>query len=293
MRTIPAASILLRATLLIALVSAFPAPSARAQSRALTRFVLDRAEAGPREPVTASWTSRAPVNRITLHAAMDDGPSAPLQPEVLSRTINAARTAGTITFVFDSDRTVSPLVIYPRVDGVVNLGARLRMPCATPWFFEPRLARCPSLPTQTAPAEYQPFERGVVFRYKYGDEAIIDVLFRDGRWRRFDDPWQKGRAKERAISLSDAPAGKLQPVGGIGQLWRVQPRMRFDLGWATAEARSYITCINSSWGGGRALKLYTLDPDNRLYELDLNPTPSTWRVLETIDGKPVKVTLCR
>jgi hypothetical protein len=224
---------------------------------------------------------------------MDDGPNAPLQPEVISSTANAARTAGTITFVFSKERTVSPLVIYPRVDGVVNLGARLRMPCAPPWFFEPRLARCPSVPVRTAPALFQPFERGVAVRYRYGDKAIVDVLFRDGRWSRFDDTWPEKRAEDASTRLSTAPAGKLQPIGGIGLIWRTQPRVRFDLGWATAEARSYITCITSSWGGGRALKLYTLDPDNQLYELDLNPAPTTWRRIEAIDGTPVKVTLCR
>jgi hypothetical protein len=267
--------------------------TAHAQSRALTRFVLDKREAASGETVTVTWASRVAVNTITLHAALDDGPLAPVQPEVLSSTINTARTAGTITFVIKTDRPISPLVIYPRVDDVVNFGARLRMPCAPPWFFEPRLARCPSVPTQTAPAMFQPFERGLAFRYRYGDKAIVDVLYRDGRWRRFDDTWTDGKTEDPATRLNAVPTGKFQPVGGIGQIWRVQPRMRFDLGWATAEARPYITCITSSWGGGRALKLYTLDPDNRLYELDLNPTPSTWRTIETIDGKPVKITLCR
>jgi hypothetical protein len=272
---------------------------AAAQGNALVKFELITGgqELMPGMTVIASWQTRAPVKRISLFAATIDGPLAPLQPNVISTTFNAARTAGQIAFVLKPDGfAFSPLIIAPRIDGVAYLGSRVRMRCDKPWFFAPRVERCPQFATQTVPATFQRFQRGVVFRYALDNKAIVDVLYdetseRDARsWQRFDDQWSPNQPEtDPAIR---APEGLLQPTQGIGLIWRGKPNVRFRLGWATGEAQAFLACISSSWGGGNSLKIYTLDPANSLYELDLNPRPSAWRILNEINGEPVKITAC-
>jgi hypothetical protein len=79
------------------------------------------------------------------------------------------------------------------------------------------------------PAAYQTFEQGVMIWQ--GDEARIYALASNGSWRGFADTFREGDP-ESDPSLS-APQGRLQPVRGFGKIWRTEPEVRSQLGWAT------------------------------------------------------------
>lgn len=82
----------------------------------------------------------------------------------------------------------------------------------------------------------QPFERGWMI-WRSDDESITVVLTDGQRWAQYPDRFQEGEP-ELDPTLSP-PGGLLQPIRGFGKLWRSQPELREQLGWATDKERPY------------------------------------------------------
>ena len=82
----------------------------------------------------------------------------------------------------------------------------------------------------------QPFERGLMIWR--GDDETITVFANDGQtWVQYPDTFQEGEPE--SDPTMGAPGGLLQPVRGFGKLWRSQPNLREQLGWATDKERPY------------------------------------------------------
>jgi serine/threonine-protein kinase len=90
---------------------------------------------------------------------------------------------------------------------------------------------CPRTEAITVNAAWQPFESGHLLWN--GDLRLIYILRSNNRWSSADDIWRDG---DPAFDANITPPdGYFQPVRGFGQVWRTQPGVRDDLGWATAE----------------------------------------------------------
>ncbi|MBA3534225.1 MAG: hypothetical protein H0T73_20070 [Ardenticatenales bacterium] len=76
---------------------------------------------------------------------------------------------------------------------------------------------------------YQPFEGGqMLWR---DDTNQILVLYQDGSWQLHNNPWRTGQPVSGGLT---PPAGRHEPVLGLGALWRSLGGQGSKLGWATA-----------------------------------------------------------
>ncbi len=160
----------------------------------------------------------------------------------------------------------------------------VRFPCPASFFFAPPGATWPrQVPTdpqscpESAPsystAFEQDFEGGRMIWLGAGNPIL--VLFGDGvstsgahDWAAYSDTWQAGEA-ESDPALTP-PEGRFQPVKGAGKLWRSVPEVRNRLGWALAEAQSYITPDQRDWaypGADVPTYRYLLSASNTLLVL--------------------------
>jgi len=70
-----------------------------------------------------------------------------------------------------------------------------------------------------------------------GDLHQIYVLRQGGTWAVYDDLWRDGDMQWDAAIVP--PGGFMQPVRGFGLVWRQQPGVRDDLGWATSSEATF------------------------------------------------------
>jgi hypothetical protein len=119
-------------------------------------------------------------------------------------------------------------------------------PCDYTYIFQPGLEQCPAdEPIQTWAAE-QPFEGGrMLWLEQVGLEGaqpgLILVLYADGSYEAYEDTWTESEP-ESDPSITP-PAGLYQPRRGFGKVWREQPGVRGQLGWALAPEQGF----DSAW----------------------------------------------
>jgi hypothetical protein len=279
------------------LLAAVPAPARAATpappSPRVLSFTLSTAEAAKGEAVIARYTLNQPARQVSIAAGTADGTLAGFSlPQTATSEIG--HVSGTITFsVPVTAGTLSPLLLTLAVDGQLRGSQRLVVMCDHPWFFAPRVERCPFEPVRASPAAMQRFERGLMLWLQATDSIYV---LRDGagdaaaqRWARYDDLFEDGDP-ERDPNLSP-PAGLQHPVRGFGRVWRTQPDVRRDLGWATEAERGYTACYATAFGGWKSMRSYVNTPDGGLLELETYYLPTRWRVLDAIAGEPVRIDL--
>ncbi len=119
--------------------------------------------------------------------------------------------------------------------------------CQYAWFFsfEPgkfdTRRACPN-PAQVVSASGQDFEGGRVLRYdalpgSTDTRGTIYVIYNDGTWESFIDPWAAGMPESDPSIVP--PAGRYPPLRGIGMVWRDNPQVRQKLGWAYEPAAPF------------------------------------------------------
>lgn len=119
--------------------------------------------------------------------------------------------------------------------------------CVNAWFFtfdagkfDSRRA-CPNV-VQTVPATGQDFEGGRVLRYdalpgSSDTRGTIYVIYNDGTWETFIDPWTAGMPESDPSIVP--PSGRYAPTRGIGLVWRDNVHVQQKLGWAYEPAQSF------------------------------------------------------
>lgn len=154
--------------------------------------------------------------------------------------------------------------------------------CTTQWFFSFKPGEsdpyCPNAVVTTSAAG-EDFEGGRV--YWYGPvpgltEGTIYVIYNDGTWESYLDTWQEGMPESDPTLIP--PAGRYQPVRGIGKLWRENAAVRTRLGWAyepesafTGRFQTPAAQVNYFYidhGKGIVLRLYSI-----------YTTPNPWEVV--------------
>lgn len=122
---------------------------------------------------------------------------------------------------------------------------------------------CPTQPEGGVWMAEEKFQNGTMFWRD--DTDVIYVLFKDGTWQQFADTWHAGDP-ETDPSLVP-PAGLYQPRRGFGKLWRENPLVRSQLGWATTEERGFTGSLQPFQNGlmiySNQLGIYALCNDGR------------------------------
>lgn len=239
-------------------------------------FTLNKHEAAKDEPVVARFQLTRPARRVFITATdIEGGPLAFSFPQ--TTTVNAQRTAGVITFTVPvSAGTLSPLRMTLNVDGQLRGLNLLTIACDFPWFFEPRPDGCLYVPPVETPAAIQRFERGVMV-WLGRTKSIYVLQVPNNLVERYNDAFVDGMMESDA-SIA-APAGKLQPVRGFGNVWRSNPWVMNTLGWAIESERGYTACTGMSFSGTRNTRTYITLPEGNVLEIGSNYGPYAWHIV--------------
>lgn len=201
-------------------------------------------------------------------------------------TLNWIGSGGLMGGVGDLNPTSGSVVIKPHLGPVVlsvtnaqgstNAELALTIQCRYQWAAELAAnppGRCPGQLTDTW-AAYQPFQNG--FMIWMQSEASIYVFFNNyggQSYRIYADSFKEGDP-ESDPSLTP-PAGLQQPIRGFGAVWRNNPEVKDNLGWATAGETGFAGWLQSYQGMGmHNVTHYTRDPHGTLYKL--SPMGQVW-----------------
>lgn len=187
----------------------------------------------------------------------------------------------------------------------ITAGQQLRVPSAPPpptiaacppgtaWFFTPPPAGiCPGL-AETRRAAGEDFEGGRVYWYgaspaSTDQRGTLYVIYNDRTWESYIDTFDSSRDPVSDPNVVP-PAGRFQPMLGIGKLWRENTAVRGKLGWAFDQEKEFtgrIQSVNSRVGApppGYQPHFYIDHGKNsiviRLYTIRSGPNP--WEVAGT------------
>ncbi|MGB1286385.1 MAG: hypothetical protein ACPG7F_07635 [Aggregatilineales bacterium] len=95
----------------------------------------------------------------------------------------------------------------------------------------------------------QTFERGNMYWVQPVNQIWVTTTDVDGTntWRVYEDTFEDGMPESDPELV--APEGLFQPIRGFGKLWRDNPDLRTDLGWATDGETGYNTRYEYTAGG--------------------------------------------
>jgi hypothetical protein len=101
---------------------------------------------------------------------------------------------------------------------------------------------CPTEAEKSVQAAEETFEDGYMFWRE--DLGRIYALYDDSStWQSFADTWKEGDPESDPAIVP--PAGFYQPVRGFGKVWREEPGVRDNLGWATMEERGFSASVQA------------------------------------------------
>jgi hypothetical protein len=171
---------------------------------------------------------------------------APLTPPAATETaaeLAPESAAATVTIDFYPAQDLEPTPIptaYP-----AGSGTPTQKVCLYEYFFQPSPAACPKAEPRTSAAAEQPFERGTMVWSEVDD--LILILFNDNSWRAFEDTWSEDQP-ENDPSLNP-PTEMFQPIRGFGKVWRENPDVRQQLGWALGPELGFETTLQDQGAG--------------------------------------------
>ena len=139
------------------------------------------------------------------------------------------------------------LYVWDDADRHASATQTVRLRCRHDWFLEPRPEDiCPTAPLVSAAAE-QHFEGGTMIWVEAEDAIYVLVGDPGGapasatHWNRFEDMWDES-LPDRDPHLAP-PEGRQQPIRGFGLVWRENPEIQEQLGWATDSETGYTTIL--------------------------------------------------
>jgi hypothetical protein len=161
------------------------------------------------------------------------------------QSISVDPDRGSGTFMPDNSRIE---LLVENSAGSDSATVELDITCAHEW--APPLAEnppvdgCPSA-AQFGPAAQQSFENG--FMIWFGPSDTIFVMYNEGQlgaqrpFDTFEDTFEEGDPESDPDIVP--PDGLYQPVRGFGLIWRSNPVIREQLGWATAPEAGFETWL--------------------------------------------------
>jgi hypothetical protein len=161
------------------------------------------------------------------------------------QAISVDPNGGSETFAPDNSRV--NLTVQNSAGGD-SATVELDVTCAHEWVAplaeNPPTDECPS-PAQYGSAAQQPFENG--FMIWFGPTDTIFVFYNEGQsgtqrpFDTFEDMFQEGDPESDPDIVP--PEGFYQPVRGFGLVWRENPDVRDQLGWAAAPEAGFETWL--------------------------------------------------
>jgi hypothetical protein len=106
----------------------------------------------------------------------------------------------------------------------------------------------------------QVFEHGRMFWIQPTQQIWVLIVSSEGRgiWQVYDDRFKEGDPES---DPSIVPPGELlQPMRGFGKLWRENPQVRDDLGWAVTPEFGYVSNYEYHPGGEVVNDAYVAGP---------------------------------
>lgn len=182
-----------------------------------------------------------------------------------------------------NDRLLYILYVFDHNGEVIaSSQVRVSLQCPYTWFFTPTPDACPDAQALAVEAVEQRFEGGRMIRLARGlwnKSPMIYVLYdkKHGAkmWAVFADEWHEGMPT--SDPNMEPPPGKLQPLRGLGKLWREHERdVREPLGWAIAEQVTYRAQVQSRSIDGRYPTIYISTPGGHIYVL--YPEEVRWEI---------------
>ena len=136
----------------------------------------------------------------------------------------------------------------------------------------------------------QEFERARFFWLEPAERTqSIWVLFHEdqtavkGKWNIFEDTFEEGEMSRDPNIVP--PEGFQQPIRGFGKLWRNDPALREEVGWALQREFGYVAEYRYEYGGEMVAGEYIAGPgihylttrENETYRLD--ESNFTWSLM--------------
>jgi hypothetical protein len=203
---------------------------------------VEPAEVNPGDTVTLRWTTLNAQWVSVDQSVPDNVPYA--------ETLNLAATGELTRPILADERQWHVFQLTAANSaGNVEQAVKVVIRCPDTYFFgsppgadRPRWD-CPDGPALTAYAAEQAFENGRMFWT--GHDRRIYVLLDDGTYRAYDDTWAVDEADYDPALIP--PSDRYQPVRGFGKVWRTQPNVREQLGWALGREWGFETQIQGGW----------------------------------------------
>jgi hypothetical protein len=111
--------------------------------------------------------------------------------------------------------------------------------CSFEYFFQPAPGLCPSGEPQISAAAEQPFEQG--FMVWLENTNSIYAFSWDGQWQLFEDTFTEGQPENDPSIVP--PDGRFQPIRGFGKVWRENPELRRQFGWALSPELAFQSTL--------------------------------------------------
>jgi hypothetical protein len=87
---------------------------------------------------------------------------------------------------------------------------------------------------------HQPFQAGsMTWLANVEGRDTIFVVYNDHTWNVYEDTWRAGDPEDDPDLVP--PDGLLQPIRGFGKLWRENPEVRQQLGWAIGPESAFTS----------------------------------------------------
>jgi hypothetical protein len=221
-------------------------------------FSVTPAEVLPGQPVTLTWESvggtTAEVRQSSPSGALHD--PVPVPPSgAVTLTVDASER---LLYTFD-------LLVSDLAGNTDRRSRTVQLLCPDAFFFTdappPQSAGCPFAPAAAVPAAEQAFEHGQMLWlgpipsestadgvsqgasvYVFYDAGVLDVW---PVWQRYDDTWS---AADSTVDQSLAPPeGLFQPERSFGKVWRQNPDVQTNLGWALAPEQGFAGGYQLKW----------------------------------------------
>lgn len=228
------------------LIEPSPSPSPTAEPTMLPveilNFTVEPAEVNPGDTVTLRWTT-INAEQVRVDQYLPD--SVPY-----SETLNLPLTGEFAHIVLMSERQWHVFQLTAtNTASTVEQSVKVVIRCPDTYFFGSPLEAdrqhwdCPDGPAITSNAAEQAFENGRMFWTEH-DQRIY-VLLGDGTYRVYEDTWTADEPDRDPTLIP--PTDRYQPVRGFGKVWRTQPNVRDQLGWALGLEKGFETQIQGGW----------------------------------------------
>jgi hypothetical protein len=237
-----------------------PAPTSVAAPPAILNFTADPMEVLPGESVTLGWASSGGVRAVIQQYL----------PNFLGPFLSVPSSGSLTATISEDERHWRQFVLVVSDDAghFAQASLTVSIRCPYTYFFTPAPAynegdSCPADPATFSWAAEQVFEGGRMIWFEAHDLIYVfdDDRGRDGPpVQQFVDTWSPDEPESDPGIVP--PEGLYQPIRGFGKVWRTQPGVREQLGWALGPERGFDGAYQRGWApyyGWKTAYLRTAD----------------------------------